>query len=142
MNVVINVWTVVQKVEKGETFEHEFVCMANSGQATPPSPMEKAELIRAGLGPCKLCLFQYGDSGEFHDSIISAFPKLTSGGGYELLRTLPNNNKELCVIPPPSGVHTVEYIKNIVSQAKVYIRPIQKNLSLDTLCDNTDIWYV
>ena len=30
----------------------------------------------------------------------------------------------------------MEYIKNIVSQAKVYIRPIQKNLSLDTLCDN------
>ena len=35
------------------------------------SPMEKAELIRAGLGPRKLNLFWYGDSGEFHDSIIS-----------------------------------------------------------------------
>ena len=47
------------------------------------------------------------------------------GGGYELLRTVPN------VIPPPQGGYTVEYLKNIVSQAKVYIRPLQKNLSLD-----------
>ena len=110
-------------------WEHEFICLASISQSSPPSPMEKAELIRAGLGPKKLSLFQYRDSAEFHDGIASAFPKLTSGGGYELMRTMPNNNKELCVIPPPSGGYTVEYLKNVVNQAKVYIRPLQKDLS-------------
>ena len=44
------------KKVKLSMWEHEFVCMANSGQATPPSPMEKAELIRPGLGPRKMSM--------------------------------------------------------------------------------------
>lgn len=68
----------------------------------PPSPVEKAELINAGLGPRKLSLFESGDSWEFHKEIMFAFPKL-SEGGYELMRTQPNNNRELCAIPSKSG---------------------------------------
>ena len=123
------------KKVKISMWEHEFICLAYTDQTNPPSPMDKAELIRAGLGPRKLSLFEFGSSGEFYDTIIGAFPKLVEGGGFDLLRTVPNNNKELCVIPPPIGGHTVDYIKNIVSQAKVYVRPIQKNLSLDMLLD-------
>ena len=48
--------------------------------------MEKAELIRAGLAPRKLGLFEYGDSGQFHDDVMAVFLKLAEGGGYELLR--------------------------------------------------------
>ena len=68
-------------------WEHEFICLARCGEAIPPTPMEKAELIRAGLGPRKLSLFEYGDSGQFHDDVMAAFPKLAEGGGYELMRT-------------------------------------------------------
>lgn len=102
----------------------------------PPSPMEKAELINAGLGPRKLSLFESGVSWEFHEEIMSAFPKLSEGGGCELMRTQPNNNRELCVIPPKSGGYTVEYLKNIVSQAKFFIWPIQKDLSLVPLVND------
>ena len=70
------------------------VCLAFSGQFVPPSPMEKAELSRAGLGPRKLSLNEYGDSREFHDAIVSAFPKLTSAGGYELMWTMTKNVRE------------------------------------------------
>ena len=119
------------KKVKLSMWDREFICLAYTAQTTPPSPMDKAELIRAGLRPRKLSFFEFGDSNEFHEMIISAFPKLMEGGGYELLRTVPNNNKELYVIPPPHGGFTVEYLKSIVSQAKVYIRPLQKNLSLD-----------
>ena len=73
-------------------WEHEFICLAHCGQKTPPSPMEKAELINAGLGPRKLSLLDFGESWEFHEEISSAFPKLSDGGGYELMRTQPNNN--------------------------------------------------
>lgn len=118
------------KKVKISMWEHEFICIHKCGQIEPPSPMEKAELIRAGLGPRKLSLFEFCDSSQFHEEIISAYPKLINGGGYELMRTKQNTNRELCVIPPPSSGYTVEYIKSIVSQAKVYIRPIQKDLSL------------
>ena len=99
--------------------------------------MDKANLIRAGLGLRKLSLFEFGDSSRFHDDVMAAFPKLADGGGYELLCTKQNNNRELCVIPPPSGGYNAEYLKSIVGQAKVNIRPIQKNLST-TLNDDSD----
>ena len=114
-------------------WEHEFICLAKCGQTIPPSPMEKAELINAGFS-----LFESGVSWEFHEE-MSAFPKLSEGGGYELMRTQPNNNRELCVIPPKSGGYTVEYLQKIVSQAKIFIRPIQKDLSLVPLIVNDDL---
>ena len=100
--------------------------------------MDKAELIRAGLGPRKMSPFEYGESFEFHDSIISAFPRPAEGGGYELLHTKQNNNCELCVIPPPPGGYTVDYLKNMASQAKIYIRPIQRDLPLTPLVDDSN----
>ncbi len=127
------------KKVKLSMWEHDFICLASTDQTVPPSPMEKAELLRAGLGPRKLSLFVHGESSELHHDIITAFPKLASSGGYELLRTVPNNNKELCVIPPPSEGYTVEYLKNIVSQAKIYVRPIQKHISLDAPPSNRDM---
>ena len=127
------------KKVKLSLWEHEFVCLALPGQTIPPSPMEKAELINAGLGPKKISLFEYGEAWEFHSELLGAFPQLASAGGYELMRTLPNNNRQLCLIPPQCGGYTVQYLKNVVSQAKVFIRPIQKELSLSPLLEDTDI---
>ena len=115
--------------------EHEFVCLADHQQLVPPSPMDKIDLIRAGLSPKNIPLFEYGEPWEFHDDIIGAFPKLANCGGYELLRTQQSNNRELFVIPSQSGGYTVQYLKSIVSQAKVYIRPIQKDLSLSPILE-------
>ena len=63
---------------------------------------------------------------------MSAFPKLSGGGGYELMRTQPNNNRELWVIPPKSGGYNVEYLKNVVSQAKIF-------MCLKSLVENDDM---
>ncbi len=48
------------------------------------TPMEKADLINAGLGPKKMCLFEYGEAFEFqfHDELLNVYPKLVSAGGY------------------------------------------------------------
>lgn len=78
---------IKSKKVKLSMWEHEFICLSSTTRMTPPSPMDKALLIRAGLGPRKLSLFEYGESFEFHDSIMGAFPRLSKGGGYELLRT-------------------------------------------------------
>ena len=126
------------KKVKLSMWEHEFICLASTEVTCPPSPMDKALLIRAGLGPRKLSLFEYGESFEFHESITSAFPRLAQGGGYELLRTKQNTNRELCVIPPPPGGYTVDYLKSMVSQAKIYIRPIQRDLPLTPVIAESD----
>ena len=96
------------KKVKLSMWEHEFICLANCGEVTPPTPLEKADLIRAGLGPHKLSLFEYGDSSQFHDDVMAAFPKLADGGGYKPLRTKQNNNRELCVISPLSGGYNAQ----------------------------------
>ena len=81
-------------------WEKEFICLAKIGQTHVPTPLEKAELYRAGLGMKSLLLLEYGDSWEFHDEVLKKYPKLTDGGGYELLRTC-GSSRELNVIPPP-----------------------------------------
>ena len=95
-------------------------------------------VIKAGLGPKKIPFLDFGEPFEFHAEIISAFPKLHNAGGYELLRTKQHNTRELFVISPQSGGYTAEYLRRIVGQAKVFIRPIQKDLSLDPLVDDKD----
>ena len=108
----------------------EFICLATVGQTHAPTPIEKAELYQAWLRMKLLLLLQYADAWEFHEEILKKFPKLADGGGYELLRTCANS-RELTVIPAPSGGYTTSYVKSIVNQAKVYIRPLQKDLSLE-----------
>lgn len=49
---------------------------------------------------------------------------------YELLRTNERNTHRLEIIPPPSSGYTVSYLKSVTSQAKVYVRPLQKDLDL------------
>ena len=122
--------------KKLATWQHDFVCLSSTTDSKIPSNMDKAELIRAGLGLKQLQFFLHGDSSDFYAELSNAYPKLSSGGGFELLRTPNGNSKELVVIPPPSGGYTVSHLKSIMGQAKVYIRPMQRNLSMEILhCD-------
>ena len=43
----------------------------------------------------------------------------------ELLRTAEGNSRLLHVIPPLAGGYTASYLKSIMAQSKVYIRPLQ-----------------
>ena len=119
-------------------WEKEFICLAQVGQTCTPTPLEKADLIRAGLGMASLLLMEHSDSWEFHDESLRRFPKLADGGGYELLRTC-GNSRELHVIPPPSGGYTTSYVKSIVNHAKVYVRPLQKDLSLEEVTISSEV---
>ena len=95
------------KKKKIAMWEKEFICLAKVGQTHVPTPLEKAELYRGGLGMKSLLLLEYGDPWEFHNEIMKMYPKLHDGGGYELLRTC-GSSRELNVIPPPSGGYVRE----------------------------------
>ena len=121
----------LKKRGKIALWRHNFLCLAYTSDDLVPSNMAKANLIRAGLGLKEITFALHGGSSDFHEEIIKAFPKLKNGGGYELLRTSDGNNRLLLVIPPLPGGYTASYLKSIMAQSKVYIRPLQQDLSME-----------
>ena len=79
-----------------------------------------------GLGCKKLSLLQCGNADDTHYEILDAFPKLQDAGGYEIMRA--SQSRQLEVVPNPVDGYTTAYLKDIFGQAKVYIRPIQRDL--------------
>lgn len=73
----------------------------------------------------------YGDSDDTHFTILEAFPQLKDAGGYEILRA--SQNRILEVVPAPADGYTTAYLMDIFGQAKIYLRPIQRDL-----LDSTD----
>ena len=112
-----------------------FVCGVLYTTTKPPSCLEIADLVRAGLGRKQITLFDGDGSHELHREILHTFPYLSEGGGYELLHVAESGQRNLCVIPSPSDGYSVSYLREVLRQAKVYIRPVQNDLSLDP-CDD------
>lgn len=119
------------KKKKLNMWSHDFVCLASTTAHKPPSSLETADLIRAGLGRKQLALFETDDGCDVHSEIMNAFPRLKDGGGYELLRIGESGQRVLHVIPPLPEGYTVSYLKEVVRNAKIYVRPLQKDLSLN-----------
>ena len=60
---------------------------------------------------------------------MEAFPKLKDAGGYELLRS--SNGQVLEEVTAPPEGYSAAYLKDVMQQAKIYIRPILQCLSID-----------
>lgn len=118
------------KKRKVPTWTHTFVCLANKDQECIPEAGERAELHLAGLGEKKIQLTSDSDANDIHFEFLEQFPKLSSGGGYELLRS-ERGQKPLVVIDVPTSGYTVSYLKTVAHNAKIYIRPLQRDLSIE-----------
>ena len=92
------------------------------------------KLSLAGLGEKRMCLVCDASSAQDLDTdLAKAYPKLADeGGGYELLRvSAERESRELCLIEMPANGYTAEYLRSVVSStAKIFIRPIQRDLDL------------
>lgn len=91
--------------------------------------MEREVLFKAGLGYKKIQLCEEDKEDDMMEKLTNEnnFYQLKNIGGFELLRC-KSNCRELCAIDCP---WTVSDLKAAVgSQAKIYIRPIQRSLSL------------
>ncbi len=119
-----------RKKPKIQTWAHTFVCLANVGQDIVPDSNERANLQIAGLGEHKLQLPIDSDSDDIYDELIAIFPKLRGGGGFELLKT-HERSKVLCEIEVPPAGYTVAYLKAVLHNAKAFVRPLQRDLSLE-----------
>lgn len=72
----------------------------------------------------------------FHGLLLDTFPKLRDAGGFELLRCKPNT-RELEVIAPRISSNP-RLLKRSVANSRIYIRPIQRDLSLAGVDDTEE----
>ena len=122
------------KLPKLKLWSHTFVCLADPEREEIPNGKERAQLQLAGLGEKVLSLTWYGDADDLHHELIMEYPKLAFGGGYELLRQ--GQGRQLEEIPLPRQGYTTEFLKSVVHNAKIYIRPIQKFLDMSFTSSN------
>lgn len=93
---------------------------------------------RFGLGEKRISLSAYGDAQDMYHELTFQFPKVCNAGGFELLR-VPEGGKQLDVLASPANGYTVSYLIALVHHAKIFVRPLQKDLSLDALKDRCAI---
>ena len=117
------------KKKKIPTWTHTFVCLAHRDDDLVPDSQERATLKLAGLGEKRVTLPVLATALEVCDELRFQYPRLADGGGFELLRASDASSKDLEVIKAPEGGHTVDYLKAVIHSAKIYIRPLQKDLN-------------
>ena len=116
------------------TWTHRFMCLSNPSQCTVPTPEQKRKLQDAGLGDKKITFGKSKSPSYFHNELLKSFTKLSNAGGYELLRSTSSNISQLEVIQTNPNYNVMD-LKTAVTSAKIYIRPIQRELSLE--CDKS-----
>ena len=74
-------------------WRHKFVCLAYKDQEKiPASDMDKEELYQAGLGEKEIGFPSLDlTPEEFKELLYQQYPPLRDGGGYQLLKCLPNS---------------------------------------------------
>ena len=110
------------------TWTHSFVCLSKKSQFFLPTPQERYQLKCAGLGEKKITIEV---DGKGFDTLYEILLEQLNAGGIDLLRTgFGSKSKTLEVIPVPPGCSTysVGYLKDVLQQAKCYVRPIQRDL--------------
>ncbi len=70
---------------------------------------------------------------EIYQELSHHFPRLRDGGGFELMRVPECGGRQLDTIAAPECGYSVPYLKAVVHHAKIFIRPLQKDLCLDPI---------
>ena len=116
------------KASSTKPVQFTFFCLLNrEADRVPTTKVMKLMLLDAGAGEKSVTMSPSLNAKELRDEIISSYPLLAEGGGFELLRCI-QNSRELQVIPY-NFTTTPRYLKAYVGGGKVYIRPLQKDLS-------------
>jgi len=119
------------KGKKSPTCTLKFVCLASKDEVKPPiSVKEKTTLCNCGLGDGSIT-FDMNEGPDYcHSKILEKYPTLAMAGGYELLlhQRGAGDGAGFHPIKPP---YTPLRLKDFSGQAKIYIRPLQKDLIIE-----------
>ena len=99
-----------------------------------PSNGYKTQLSNASLGEKKITFEKKSSCNYFHEKLLESYPKLKEGGGYELMRTKFRSTSKLEILQPKGNAgHNVLDLKEMVASARIYVRPLQNDLSLEQI---------
>ena len=118
-----------KKKQRLPSWTHTFVCLAETDQECLPNASKRATLQMAGLGEKKIVLDGDCDAQAIYEELLLQFPKLKEAGGFELLRTTDKGSKSLNIIDVPQQGYSVHYLRAVVHNARIFIRPLQRDLS-------------
>lgn len=135
-----------QKRSRTVGWTHTFYCLSECQQTIIPcSNNEKDLLLEAGLGKKRVSIPDIDASGEeFRLLLFKAFPKLKDAGGYMFGKCKANSKhiellSSLCLTSP-------KVLRSRVSNARTYIIPMQRNLSLSPMLtdakSNVSLFYI
>ena len=110
-----------------ETWTHTFICLCKSDQLVVPS--RERNVI---CGRKKNYFDKYGGYQQLQSSLLKEFPKLSEGGGFQLLRS-SGARRSLDLIPIPTMGYDIPYLKDCLGQAIGYVRLLQKDLDRSPL---------
>lgn len=123
------------KKKKLVTWTQKFVCLSDTDCVKVPNAAYMYFLEAAGPGEKKLVIPDVDCSAlDLNEVVVEAFPKLIDGGGFEFLRCIPNT-RDLKLIDhntPP------RLLKQKVGNGRLFIRPIQKHLSMESITDEQE----
>ncbi|CAB1437079.1 unnamed protein product [Pleuronectes platessa] len=93
-----------------------------------------ADLLRDVANQLENC--SQTNPNDFREFILTAYPKLRQGGGFELLRIAgTTRSRNLNLIPCPNEGYNVKYLKDSqIGHAVLFIRPLQRSLDLEPEC--------
>ena len=123
----------------GRTWTAQVFCLADRHQTSIPNASTKQILHNAGLGLKKIRFLLDDNETQVAQRIMSdetvedetlGFPQLKVGGGFELLQC-QSNCRKLTMITCGWAVKDLK--ANLGTQSKIYVRPIQQNLSTKSL---------
>lgn len=109
------------------TWTKEAICLRYTDQVKAPDTEETTKLAQMGLGFKEIKFNTDGDARHIHSAIVDAYPELDYCGGYCLMR-LGSGSSELVTIEPPRNGLNVRYLRDILKFAKLFIRPLQKDI--------------
>ena len=126
--------------EKNRTkaWTHTFFCLHDIKCSEVPSVAEKTNLAISGLGEKRFSLLVTNDPADLDNVLFSEYPTLENAGGYDLLLKEKGSNELLLIECPPGG-YTTQYIRNVIGGAKVYVRPLQRSIPLNSKIDQVYI---
>ena len=115
------------KAKKESTCTLKVVCLSSKNAQSPPSSVrERPYLSNIGLGDSSIT---FPAQEHVYSKILESFPALSKAGGFEICLFQRGGGEDAgfhVINPPLIGTR----LKQLAGQAKIYIRPIQRDIDL------------
>ena len=122
--------TKATKAKKLSKCTIKFCCLASKGAHKPPSSIkDRTDLCNMGLGDKRYTFML--DGSPAYDTILEQYPKLKDAVVLTCccFREVSGEDAGFHVINPP---HTPSHLKDLCGQSKIYLRPLQKDISAES----------